>query len=210
MAAPDSFRGPFLFLIYYYGDIKMAISDIALCSRALIRLGANPITSFDDGTAESEIAAALYPSIRDALLSSYPWTFATAQIELNQLQESPLVDFSTAFELPNDFLRAISIGSSKKSQGARYKILQNNIHTNMKSVVLSYIFQQDEEEYPPFFDIALIARLAAEFSIPVTESTSRTQTLYDLAERELEKARQIDAQQDSPNRIENYPLIDVR
>ncbi len=40
----------------------MALTDIGLCSRALIKIGAVPITSFDDGTAESEIAGA--PSVR--------------------------------------------------------------------------------------------------------------------------------------------------
>ena len=34
----------------------MAISAIALCSRALLKLGARPIASFDEGTAEAEPA----------------------------------------------------------------------------------------------------------------------------------------------------------
>ena len=45
----------------------MALNDVGLCSRALIRLGAAPITSFADGTAESEIAGgALRPGARCA------------------------------------------------------------------------------------------------------------------------------------------------
>lgn len=51
----------------------MALSDVALCSRALIKIGAAPITSFDDENAEGEIAGALYPQVRDALLSAYAW-----------------------------------------------------------------------------------------------------------------------------------------
>lgn len=45
----------------------MALNDVALCSRALIRIGASPITSFADGTAESEVANALFGPTRDAL-----------------------------------------------------------------------------------------------------------------------------------------------
>lgn len=90
----------------------MALNDIGLCSRALIRLGANPITSFDDGTAESEIASALYAPVRDSLLSSYPWTFASAQSTLTKLNEVPEADYQNAFQLPNNFLRAISAGQS--------------------------------------------------------------------------------------------------
>ena len=55
----------------------MALSDIALYSRALIKIGAAPITSFDDSSAESEIAGALYTQVRDALLSAYAWSFAS-------------------------------------------------------------------------------------------------------------------------------------
>lgn len=188
----------------------MALTDIGLCSRALIRLGANPITSFDDGTAESEIAGALYEPVRDSLLSAYPWTFASGQVDLVKLSTDPIADYQSAFQLPTDYLRAISAGSGGKGRGMHYRIARGQLHTNSESVTLSYIFKPDESEFPPFFDMALIARLAAEFSIPVTESTSRTQALYSLAAQEYERARQIDAQQDSPNRLENFTLIDVR
>lgn len=188
----------------------MALNDIALCSRALIRIGAAPITSFNDGTAESEIAGALYDSTRDALLSAYPWTFATGQIALTQLGTPPIADYSFAFGLPNDYLRAISAGSNTKGRGLNYRIARGELHTNASAAVLTYIFRPDESEFPPYFDQALIARLSAEFTIPVTESTSRAETHFALAQDEYERARQIDAQQDTPNRIESFSLIDAR
>lgn len=188
----------------------MALNDIALCSRALIRLGAAPITSFEDNTAESEIAGALFAPVRDALLSAYPWTFATGQISLTESVTPPTADYQNAFQIPNDFLRAISAGNGGRGRGIHYRIARNMLQTNEEEVVLTYIFRPDEEEFPPFFDMALINRLAAEFCIPVTENTSRAETYYRLAEREFERARQIDAQQDSPNAIEDFTLIDVR
>lgn len=188
----------------------MALSDVALCARALIRIGAAPITSFDDTTAESEIAGALFPQVRDALLSSYPWSFASAQIELSQLAQAPLADYSYAYQLPNDFLRALSAGSGSRGRGLNYRISGDALHTNASAVILTYVFRPEEESFPPYFDQALITRLAAEFCIPVTESTSRAESLYRLAEREFERARQIDAQQDTPGRIEDFTLIDVR
>lgn len=188
----------------------MALNDIALCSRALIRLGAAPITSFNDGTAESEIAGALYGPVRDSVLSSYPWTFATGQLELTPLASDPISDFANSFALPNDFLRAISAGSSIHSRGARYRIYRNELHCDYESILLTYIYRPDETEFPPFFDMALISRLSAEFCIPVTENTSRAEVMGRLATQEIQKARHIDAQQDTPNRLENFNLIDVR
>lgn len=188
----------------------MALNDIAIASRALIRIGAAPISSFDDGTAESEIAGALYEPVRDALLSAYGWSFATGQVELSMLEDIPVADYSYAFQLPSDFLRAISAGTSSRGRGLQYRIARGALHTNAETVILTYIFRPEEEEFPPYFDAALIARLSAELTIPVTESTSRAETAFKIAEDEYEKARQIDAQQDTPNRIENFPLVDIR
>lgn len=188
----------------------MALNDVALCSRALIRLGAAPIASFNDGSAESEIAGALYGPARDALLSAYPWSFATGQIALSDLLDAPVADYQKAFQLPNDFLRAISAGVGGRGRGLHYRIARGALHANVDEATLTYIFRPEEEEFPPYFDSVLIARLAAEFCIPVTENTTRAEALFRLAEGEYARARQIDAQQDSPSRIENFTLIDVR
>lgn len=188
----------------------MALNDIGLCSRALVRLGANPITSFNDGTAESEVAGTLYSSIRDSLLSAYPWTFATGQLALSEVVSAPVADYQRSFQLPTDYLRAISAGSGGRGRGTNYRVMRGTLHTNSSEVTLTYIFRPEEEEFPPFFDAALITRLSAEFCLPVTESTSRAEALYRIADQEFSRARQIDAQQDSPNRLEDFTLIDVR
>jgi len=188
----------------------MALNDVALASRALIRIGAAPITSFDDGTATSEVAGALFGPVRDALLSAYAWSFATGQVALNELSTAPIADFDKAFQLPNDFLRALSAGAGTKGRGLRYRISRGALHTNSDEVIFTYIFRPEEEEFPPYFDQALITRLSAEFVIPITENTSRAETAFRLAEVEFKRARQIDAQQDTPNKIDNFPLVDVR
>lgn len=188
----------------------MALNDVALCSRALMRIGCEPIASFEDGTAESEIAGALYAPARDALLSAYGWSFATGQMELTRLDDAPLADYKYAYALPNDFLRAMSAGTGMRGRGLDYRIARNVLHTDAESVLLTYIFLPDESEFPPFFDSALILRMAAELCIPLTEGTSRAEALYRMAEDEFRKAKQIDAQQDSPTRLESFPLVDVR
>jgi hypothetical protein len=194
----------------FYGDFQMALTDVALCSRALIRIGAAPITSFDDGTAEAEIAGALFGPVRDALLSAYAWSFASGQVALEELETPPIADYSNAFELPEDFLRALSAGNGSRGRGLNYRIAKGALHTNADEVILTYIFRPEEESFPPYFDQALITRLAAEFTIPVTENTGRAETLYKIADVEYQRARQIDAQQDTPNKLENFSLIDAR
>jgi len=187
----------------------MALSSIALCSRALLKTGCRSITSFDEGTAEAEVAGNLYGSIRDALLSAYPWSFATAQATLPRLEAAPVADYAHAFQLPADFLRAMSAGAGR-GRGLDYRIHERRLHAHAPEVVLTYIFRPLETEFPPFFDQALIARLAAEFCIPLTDSTTRSEALLRVAENELAQARTIDAQQDTILAIDDYPLIGAR
>jgi hypothetical protein len=195
----------------------MLQSDIALTCRALVRLGARPIASFDEGSAEAEAAGALYETVRDGLLSCYPWNFASAEAELAELADPPLADFARAFALPADFLRALSAGAGPGKPGAGasgpgldYRIKGQALCCDASAVVLSYVFRPAEAEFPPFFTQALIARLAADLCLPLTESASRAELLARLADVELTRARSIDAQQDAPPRFEAFSLVDVR
>ncbi len=190
----------------------MALNSVQLCARALLKVGAQPITSFDENTAEAEIAALLYGVCRDSLLSGHPWSFATAQVQLARLDESPLADFDHAFSLPGDFLRVLSAGhgQSGRGRGLAYRIQERRLHANADSLLLTYIFRPEESAFPAFFDQALICRLAAELCLPLTENTSRTEMLSRAAELEFARARTIDAQQQTPQVIERFPLVDVR
>jgi hypothetical protein len=188
----------------------MALSAIALSSRALLKLGAQTIDSFEDGSSEAEIAKELYAPIRDALLASQAWSFAQAYQHLARLDEVPAADYGYAFALPSDFLRAIAAGTSGYGRGLEYRIIGRALYCNSETVTLSYIRRPDETDFPAFFDLALIARLAAEFCLPLTESTSRTQLLLAQAEIELRRARSIDAQQDSQPGFEDFSLITAR
>lgn len=188
----------------------MALSAIALSSRALLKIGAATIASFDEGSAEAEVAANLYPPVRDALLSSHPWNFATGQVTLPRLAALPIADYAYAYQLPADFLRALSAGIGGRGFGITYRIAENRLHTDADEAVLTYVFRPDEMSFPPFFAQALIARLAAEFCIPLTESSARAELLYKLAEDEFRRAKLADGQQDTPQAITDFPLVDVR
>ncbi len=188
----------------------MSYTNIGICSNALLKIGAEGITSFEDGTAEAEIAYSLYPLIRDSLLSSYPWSFAKAQKTLPRLNDVPVADYQYAYLLPNDFLRVISAGNGRRGRGIEYRIYENRLHTNSENVSLSYIFRPHESTFPAFFCEALIAKLAAEFCLPLTESTTRAELLEKLAEETINKARLVDAQQGTPRTMEDYSLMEAR
>ncbi len=164
------------------------LTPIELCSRALLKVGAHTITSFDDGTVEAEVAASLYQTVRDGLLSAHPWSFATDKSTL-------VLDQRTGdFPLPVDCIRVLSVDTGI----IPYRIRGRRVETDAPDpITTTYIARPDELDFPPFFDLALIAQLAAEFCIPLTDSTTRWEGLHKIADVELRRAKLIDAQEDA-------------
>ena len=50
----------------------MPLTAVELCSAALMKLGAQPIASLDDPSAEAAVARTLYPIVRDGCWSCIP------------------------------------------------------------------------------------------------------------------------------------------
>jgi hypothetical protein len=188
----------------------MTLSAAGLCAQALLRLGAQPLSSLDEGTSEAAIAAGLYPLARDALLSAHSWSFAMRQARLARLDMTPLADFRAVFALPDDFIRALSAGHQGRSQGIAYRVQGATLLADAEEAILSYVARVDEAAFPPFFAQALVARLAAEFCGPVTENAARAEALFRQADAEFRRARMIDATQDEQPRLDDFTLIKAR
>lgn len=188
----------------------MAMSRIDLCSRALLKIGANVIGSFDEGTTEADVASNLYDYVRDALLSAHPWNFSTTQRKLAALSQETVGDFANVYALPSDCLRVLSAGPQGQGAGLVYRLLDRKLHTDAADVTLTYVFRAAEVDFPPFFDKVLIAHLAAEFCIPLTDSTSRWESLRKVAEGELKQAKLINAQEATAMRLDNFVLVETR
>lgn len=188
----------------------MPLSPIALCSRALLKLGARPIQSFYDERIEADLALALFEPLRDAMLSAYPWRFAVTQAALPRLSDAPLSDYRFAFQIPADCLRVLSVGAAGRSRGVTYRRVGNTLHSDTETLIIDYVYRPEDEVAPAYFDQALIARLAAEFCLPLTENASRAEMLYRLADNEFDRAKRIDAQQDTPRAIDDFNLMNAR
>jgi hypothetical protein len=188
----------------------MSYTNIDLCSRALVELGANSISSFDETSCEATVASQLYQPTLENLLASYPWRFALKQKSLARLENKPVSDYQYAFQLPNNCLRILSAGQSVKSSGLQYKIVGKCLYANTSKVILNYIEKPDESTFPPFFVKAFITQLASEFCLPLTESTTRTDYMRKIAAEELKQARLVDSQQSINPCFQDFSLIEVR
>lgn len=188
----------------------MPLTDVSLCAAALVKLGARPIASFDEPTAEAETAARLYPVVRDATLMAHPWSFSLAQVSLQRDPDPPAGDFAFAYVLPADILRTISAGSSGTGRGLVYRVFGGRLHTDADRVLLTYQRRPPAAEFPAYFVPVLVARLAAEFCLPLTENAARAEVLTRLAASELKLGKLIDSQQATPHQVEDFTLVQAR
>jgi hypothetical protein len=183
---------------------------VELCAAALLKLGARAIDSLDEPTVEAGCARRLYPLVRDGLLVAHPWSFTLAAARLSPEAEAPLADFRYSFPLPADHLRTVSAGVGASARGLTYRIQGSKLLADAPEVTVAYQRRAGETMFPAFFVQALVARLAAELCIPVTEGTARAAELAQMAELELRRARLADSQQATPRRLEDFTLIEAR
>ncbi len=185
----------------------ISTKGIEICNIALAKLGVPQIESINDNNMQSLTVKSLYPMIKDAVLSSYTWSFATKNATLSKNNQQGNKIF---YSLPSDFLRAITAFQSNENNPAHYDIQGNHIVSKSENITLQYIARRDETDFPAYFLQALIARLAADFCLPLIDSTSRSESLYKIAEIELQKARGLDNQQLPPQSLSSNILLGGR
>lgn len=187
----------------------MPVTDIEICSMSMLKLGAAPIESFDDETVEAELARTLYEPIVRALLVSHPWGFSLASGDLIEATEPPANGFRYAYMLPSGTLRTIAAASGKHKNSV-YRIVGERLMSDDQELSLTYQQRAETALFPPHFVQALSAKLAAEFCLPLTESSSRAEVLQRVANAEMRLARLVDSQQATARAVEDYALIGVR
>ena len=123
-----------------------ADSAIDISSRALILIGAEPITSFTDGTTESLVAGSLYEDICRSALSNTRWRFATDQAVLNRLTDAPTGRYDFAYQLPPDTLlvHAVTVNDGQ----IEYQIYGDMVYADTSTqdeVIADFTFRARED-----------------------------------------------------------------
>jgi len=179
-----------------------ADSAIDISSRALILIGAEPITSFTDGTTESLVASSLYEDICRSALSNTRWRFASDQAVLNRLTDAPTGRYDLAYQLPSGTLivHAITVNDTL----VQYQIYGDMVFADTStqdSVIADFTFRAREEDFPSYFTVALEYSLASAFATSIARDGSLMQLMTQMADRAMLKARNIDSQQQTTRTI---------
>lgn len=194
-------------------------SAVSICSDALILLGAKPISSFNDGTDESNTCDRLYPNVRDMTLSMYSWSFAYKKQKLARLITTPTNEWEYEYQLPGDRLGNPRAAFTSENVGARpfknWEILGDKLLCNETTVVIDYPYQTPEFAMPQYFVQLLKYMMAWHLAYPITEQEAKTQYWQAVAvgsgrDGYFRQAANIDGQGQPPQVIEDYSLIEAR
>lgn len=183
-------------------------SEVDICNLALTKLGEEPIISLTADSKAGRLCNLHYALARDDTLRSHPWNFAVGRESLALSTTSPAYDFSNQFALPTDFLRVIS---TDLPRGAVWKVEGKFILTDSATLKIRYVKRiTDTEQFDALFVQALAARIAWELAIPLTDTRTLQEQMFNLFNAKISEARTVDAGEGTPDQIEASTWLDSR
>lgn len=183
-------------------------SQVEICNRALIRLGADTITDILENSKEGRLCNIVYDQIRKDVLRSHPWNFAIKRsILAPDPDEAPDFDFLYYLNIPSDCLRVLKIQGNMID----YKIEGNRVLCNDEAPELIYIADiENTELFDSMFVSLFVNKLALELAYNLSGSASVVQLLM-AEQRELKiQARMTDGQEGFPESFSGYSWLDER
>jgi hypothetical protein len=181
----------------------MPLTETDICNGALDRLGADPIASLDQASTNAARLKRQYPKTRDAVLRAYPWNCAQERASLAADATAPAFGYARQFALPEDplCLRVLAI-DGEVDFGLKYKVERRFIRTDEAAPLKTlYIARVAEFEFDPLLSDAISARLAADLAYAITGSASLMEAAAKRYRDILVEARQVDAQEGSPDAL---------
>ena len=188
-----------------------ANSAIDIASRALVLIGAEPITSFDDSSTEGLVATNMYEDTVRAMLSTARWRFATEQSVLNQLSDAPTGRFDIAHQLPSDLL--VLHGVTISDRLIEYTVYGDKVFSDSTSndtLIADYTFRAEEVNFPSYFALALQYSLASIFATSIARDDRLMQLMETKANMLMAKARNLDAHQQTTRKLATSRFITKR
>jgi len=175
-------------------------SQVEICNRALIRLGADTITSLTEDSKEGRLANAVYEQVRRDLLRSHPWNFAMKRVVLAALVTDPAFEYTYQYQLPSDCIRVWKLYDSNQT----FKVEGGLLLTDESVVNLIYISDETNPElFDSLFVSLMVLKLAKELAFGITGQSSIVQVLEDEFNRLKREAKLFDGQESWPDDLDD-------
>lgn len=184
-------------------------TPLSIANQALSWLGANLITSFDDGTNEANLVKANYDQLRDTVLELYWWSFATVRVKLSATE--PVDDPANQtfkghkYTVPRDSIRVWKVSNDadfRTGNTGAWSLEGGSIVTVFAPAFVKYTYrEEDTAQMSPGFTQALAGRIAVDLALPITESNNKLQAMQALYSLKLDEAKTLDGMQGTNERI---------
>lgn len=169
-------------------------------NRALIKLGQPRVSNFEtDESVNAVTINALWSSVRDIVLQTYPWNFSVKRANIAASAEAPSWGYSYKFPIPSDCLQILEIRDDVEYQAEDNHILCDE----SGPIYIKYISNStDVDSWPPTFNELFIAHLAIEASERITDDTGLKQLL-------MQQLRMVEEKVMATDSVENWPVDPV-
>ena len=185
----------------------MATTKVDICSRALVMIGASPISSFTDGSTEALVASNVYEDIVESSLTRHRWKFATNQKQLSLLTAKPEARYEYAYQLPASpgVLHIVSLSVNDYIiPYTRYKDkLYVNTYGSSHALILDYIYRVEEDYFPAHFRLSL-------FAGSVARDAGMIREFKGMADRQFLISKNVDASEVTNKKLDTSRFINLR
>jgi hypothetical protein len=163
----------------------MAITQVSICNSALVKVGADRISSIDQDVRRAILLKAVWETSLKETLRSHPWNHSIKRAELAATGTAPAFEYDYAYDLPSDYIRELGITEYPEDDDVDYVIENGQILTDESTVYLKYIFfNEDYASYDAAFAEALAWKIAQNVAFAMTQSAA----MVDVCEKGFRSA----------------------
>lgn len=195
--------------------MNITLSDILICSTALLELGSRPINSFDEDSEGARLCANLYGPVRDEMMRSHPWNFAKARIVLTPVVDKPAFGYANKFLLPADYLRVIEVNGIRSPDGVGfppgYAIENGYILADVDSINLRYVFRnQNPASWDSAFVRVMILAMKKTLAYSITRDAGAVANSNQEWAISMRTAKQTNGMEIPSQQIDGNSFIEAR
>ena len=187
-----------VYFLFFWGP-TMA-SEVETINSALNMIGATNIISRTEDSKSGRVTNQRFDAVRDAVFRAHPWNCLVTRVALAADADAPTFDWSYAFTLPTDpyCLRVMRLDYLDID----FRVEGRKILCDESTINLVYLARvTDPNQWDALLVEAIAARLAADISFALVQSTSLTANMFALYESKLSEARFVDATEGTPGAI---------
>ena len=153
---------------------------LKIANRVLNLIGAEPIQTFDDGSAASQNITTQLPAAVQEVLAYHPYRCARSRCTLAPLVDSLAFGYEYAYQLPSDFCSLIEVWSEGvKLDKTAYSMEGGQILSDVDSMAIVYTaLPETPETLVPAVQTAIVYLLAYKLAQITTANDNLIMRLY--------------------------------